>query len=75
MHFFFDSAVSRKHNITHHSVVDIVAISNFYSGFCHTHAGAPGIINSLHATGAFMCPYKIEKSMYFILTPNIKQPI
>ena len=30
--------------------------------------------NSLNAMGTFMCPYKIEKSMYFILTPNIKSP-
>ena len=32
-------------------------------------------INLLPAKGTFMCPYKIEKSMYFtrfILTPNIK---
>ena len=28
--------------------------------------------NSLNAMGTFMCPYEIEKSMYFILTPNIK---
>ena len=26
---------------------------------------------SLNAMGAFMCPYKIEKSVFFILTPNI----
>ena len=32
-------------------------------------------INSLNAMGTFMCPYKIGKNMYFILTPNIKRPI
>ena len=31
-------------------------------------------INSLHAMGTFMCLYKIEKTMYFILTSNIKSP-
>ena len=30
--------------------------------------------NSLHATGTFMCLYKIEKTMYFILTSNVKSP-
>ena len=28
---------------------------------------------SLPAKGTFMCPYKMEKSVYFILTPNIKK--
>ena len=32
-------------------------------------------INSLHAMGTFMCLYKIEKTIYFILTSNIKKPI
>ena len=31
-------------------------------------------LNSLHAMGTFMCLYKIEKTMYFILTSNIKNP-
>ena len=35
----------------------------------------PLLINSLNAMGTFMCPYKIEKNMYFILTPNIKANI
>ena len=33
-------------------------------------------LNSLNAMGTvtFMCPYRIEKSMYFILVPDIKSP-
>ena len=33
------------------------------------------ILNSLNAIGTFMCPYKIQKSMYFILMSNITKPI
>ena len=36
--------------------------------------GGQYVINSLHAMGTFMCLYKIEKTMYFILTSNIKSP-
>ena len=31
-------------------------------------------LTSLNAMGTFMCLYKIEKTMYFKLTPNIKSP-
>ena len=32
-------------------------------------------VNSLHAMGTFMCLYKIEKTMYFILMSNKKAHI